>query len=88
MRKFLGGISIIGVIVLLFVALETTPNPHEWIDSITGVSFGYPRYIITWGGYCMLYLGGIWGIYYVIYKIIEIINRYKIKKMNRGNIAR
>lgn len=72
MKKAFQILSGIGTIFLLIIAILTTKDPFEWLEGLTMISTGYPKFMINWIGFCMVYLGIIWGIYFILDKITRL----------------
>ena len=79
MKRIFNILSILGLIVLFILSIIFTKSPLEWVDSLTFYSMGYPKFIIVWVGYCIIYLSIIWLVYYIINKTKDFFNKLNNK---------
>lgn len=86
MKYVFNSLSVIGVIILLIIALITTNNPFKWIEGISIMSTGYPKFLFFWVGYCIIYLICIWGLYYILNIILSAFNNIKTRVKIGRNI--
>lgn len=68
MKKIFYWVGGIGSFILLLISIKTTPNAFEWLELNM---YSYPNFFINWVIYEIVYLLILYGIYYLITKIIN-----------------